>query len=150
MKIKYLFLMVFISLSSHIYSKISDPKPIIINNIKYQSHGNYVEAFDLIDNKLIWKTIVYSRCYPIIDFPIGETDIYWNIISSIEFDNNEILVCDSRNNKYFLDLKNGYVVSKKINTIITIFPSEILLLVFLFILMLLILFIVKKIISNDR
>ncbi len=147
MKCKYLIIFYFI-INLSVFAKIADTKPLIVNNVMYKSHGNYVEAIDLRSDKTLWKTKVFSRYKPKfvgISIFFIEMDATWNIISELEFKENKLVVTNMKDNKYFLDVSNGKIISKEITSHIILFPDEILLLIILFIILVLI---VRKVIKK--
>lgn len=93
-------------------SKIVDPQALVIGNVKYQSHANYVEAIDITSEKTLWHTVLYPTIEPEHPDPTLEQDAQWNIISAIKIIGDQIEARDRNGNIYELNRMTGRMVKK--------------------------------------
>ncbi len=138
MKIKIFFIISFIIFSIfNINCKLSDPTPILHNNIIYKSHKNIVYAFDA--NKLNKKEIILilnrqkiiepvqekirddeyiiylepiwkTEVYK-LNIPLIKLDQYYNIITDMKIKNELLKVTNSEKNFFYLDLLTGNIIN---------------------------------------
>lgn len=101
--------------SNFSYAKIGDCPPILLNNIEYSSHDNYVEAYDLIKNKKLWKTELFMETFSDDVNVFLEADSQLNIACIENVDSKEIVMKDNRNRQFFLDTGTGTIIYKTKN-----------------------------------
>jgi hypothetical protein len=94
------------------YAKIIDPAPIEDGDMKYESHDNYVEAFDSKSDKLIWKTIVYEAGYIGKFNPNLEADVQWNAIQTIKLLGSLIYIRNARGQEFHLNKVSGKIQAR--------------------------------------
>ena len=91
------------------YAKVIDPAPVEDGEMRYESHDNYVEAFDSKSDKLIWKTIVYEADY-IGKFDTNlEADIQWNIIQTTKLLGSLIYIRNAKGQEFHLNKITGKI-----------------------------------------
>ncbi len=106
-----LFLLTLLPVSS-VSGKIADPKPLINDNVRYQSHRHTVWATDIGKNKVLWKTKITMSYYRGELDPRLERDIQWNIITSLKLKGKILLITNSKSENFNLDSVNGKLLKK--------------------------------------
>ena len=96
-------------------SKIGDPAPIVLGQVTYQSHANYVEAVASESMKVIWHTELYSSIAPKGYDPNLEEDAQWNIISTIKVVGDDIEARDGKGRTFRVNAKTGRIQLFEIN-----------------------------------
>jgi outer membrane protein assembly factor BamB len=95
-------------------AKIADPEPLFECGVIYQSHENYIDAYDSLTGNKKWHSELYESIYPLISIPLLEQDVQWNIISEYTIRNDTIFVKDCKRNTYYVDKRNGNILGKEI------------------------------------
>ena len=103
-----LFLLVGASPSA--FAKVGDPKPITVNNVTYQSHGNYVEAVEVNTEKQIWRKVLPGITEPDAYTSGLEKDVQWNIVCCLKVEDSDV-EAQFRNVTDHLDRQTGDILN---------------------------------------
>ena len=102
-------------LCNYCYAKIVDCPPIVLKNIQYSSHDNYILAYDMQEKKELWRTELFIETFLDDVNVFLETDAQLNIACIEDVNSLEVVATDNRHRKYFLDAKDGSIRYKTKN-----------------------------------
>lgn len=91
------------------YAKVVDPKPIVRDEVRYQSHENYVEAVSVISGKRLWRTVLPGDVHQYPEDPSLEQDVQWHIVTNITVLESTVHATFYRG-VYILDRKTGKIL----------------------------------------
>ena len=93
--------------------KIALPEIIIENGIVYSVGPNYINAYTIDSNKLLWNTILYKTYKPFIYNPFVEHDMQLNIIVEFKIIDDYIEIRTIKNNMYYVNKYTGQIIKKE-------------------------------------
>jgi hypothetical protein len=94
-------------------AKIADCEPIAYGHAIFRSHANYIEAYDVAHQTLLWHTELFSDKYLGSYDPKIEEDVQWNIACVRGLQDNVVLVSDGHGKRYAVDKNSGSVMDSK-------------------------------------
>jgi hypothetical protein len=93
--------------------KVGDCKPICDGPVLFRSHANYVEAYDIAHQMLLWHTELFSDKYLGVYDPKIEEDAQWNIACVTALQGDIVQVTDGNGKRYDVDKNSGSVIESK-------------------------------------
>ena len=97
-----------------VLGKIADPKPLVNDGIRYESHRHTVWATDIGTKKVLWKTGIPMSYYKGEVDPRLERDIQWNIIIFFKLKGKILFVTNSKGEMFKLDSVTGKLLKKAV------------------------------------
>lgn len=84
--------------------------PVVWQGVEYRApldveHMGYIQAFDLASGRKLWDT----RVYHVWIIPLHEKDVQWVFISSVQVQNEKLLVTNEKGKSFRLDPRTGRV-----------------------------------------
>jgi hypothetical protein len=110
--LKIAFVVILLGASSMVLAKIADPPPVILGNILFRSHLDYVEAVESSTSKILWKTVLFQSGYIGKYDPSLEEDVQQNIINELKLNGDVLIVRNNKGEEFRIDSKTGKVLSK--------------------------------------